>query len=147
MVFARVAAQESDVETALGMASVGDSEAEHPGIEIDHLFQVEGVKPDVAKLGVRHLVHSRSRTAWSRGGVGIAAAAPLRQLGNRRPAASMPELRPGFFTFLSYLPGIGTGAGFGPAGNSGRGEGGGAAPAGSRRRRPGAAGGWPRRLR
>ena len=43
-----------------GVTAVGDHQPEDARVEIDHLFEVEGIEANVAKLGIGHRVHRRS---------------------------------------------------------------------------------------
>jgi hypothetical protein len=68
--------------------TVGYDQAEYAGIEIDHAVEVEGVKAEVAELGVGQLGHRHFSP------VRVAA------LGNRRACPVNAGIRPGFFTFM-----------------------------------------------
>ena len=43
-----------------GMTAVGHHQPEDARVEVDHLFEVEGIEANVAELGVGHRVHRRS---------------------------------------------------------------------------------------
>ena len=97
MVFKRVAAEECDVEAALGMAAVGHHQPEGTRIEIDHRFEVEGIEANVAKLCIGQGVHRYSPEranlaggAASWGGSRVAGNAPP-HAEKHRPEREKPE--------------------------------------------------------
>ena len=53
----RIAAEKGDIEASPRMSAVGHHQSENSRIEIDHLFKIESIKPNVAKLSVWHGVH------------------------------------------------------------------------------------------
>jgi hypothetical protein len=57
MMLDRIAAQERDIEAARGMTAIGHHEPEGARVEVDHLLEVEGIKANVAKLGIGHRIH------------------------------------------------------------------------------------------
>ena len=106
----RIAAEKCDVEAAPGMTAVGHHQPEDARVEVDHLFEVEGIEANVAELGVGHRGHRRSpgclvRASWR---LGRTPHAPVSHAEIRKIKRQMPEFgrqarfRPGFFTFVRY---------------------------------------------
>ena len=76
MMLDRIAAEERDVEAAPGMTAVGHHQPEDARVEIDHLFEVEGIKANVAELGIGH-------RSWISGSADLALHRPARNAGMR----------------------------------------------------------------